>query len=519
MPLALHELLANGYFPKELPPPFAATSYATALGQPGASPPVAVASQQPCFSPCSDHSLLRVGAIRRHLKIPNPIHFYRLAEHVVAHWVDLESAARISPFSLSLPTINRQGRAIAPEYDLAERPQHRARVRANGRFLVKADIQRFFPSLYTHSLPWALLGKSHAKQMLANRTLSGTWQDRLDVLVRGTANNQTIGIPIGPDTSRLIAEVILGPVDLALSKAFRGLKGMRFIDDYEFVTSTRSEGEKVLVELQRLLNEFELELNPDKTFIQELPVALDPSWTSHLRTFVFRNPYNEVAQRNDLTTYFGLVFDYLKLLPSEGIVKYAIGRLKGVPVLPGNWRLYENILQQCVATDPACLPQVCDELMRNQLLGNMPHKRDWAKVLNLVITSRLPLGHSSECAWAMWALWQLKQKLLQSAAKVIKDTDDSVAALMGLALAHQGLADTRILGPGLQRFRDPAYLYEPQWLLCYEGNVRGWLGPGGAGRVQSSPQFAYLEGQNVRFMDLNPSVSPSSLGGGGGGGY
>lgn len=52
-------------------------------------------------------------------------------------------------------------------------------------------------------------------------------------------------------------------------------------------------------------------------------------------------------------------------------------------------------------------------------------------------------------------------------------------------------------------------------------NVRGWLGPGGAGRVQSSPQFAYLEGQNVRFMDLNPSVSPPSLGGGGGsgGGY
>src|SRR5690606_16287800 len=109
---------------------------------------------------------------------------------------------------------------------LADRPLHRARVRANGRFLVKADIQRFFPSIYTHSLPWALMGKANAKQMLTNKTLKGTWQDQLDMFVRSTANNQTVGIPIGPDTSRLLAEVILSSVDVGLSRAFRRLKGM-----------------------------------------------------------------------------------------------------------------------------------------------------------------------------------------------------------------------------------------------------------------------------------------------------
>ena len=32
------------------------------------------------------------------------------------------------------------------------------------RFVVKADISTFFPSIYTHSIPWALVGKAVAKQ-------------------------------------------------------------------------------------------------------------------------------------------------------------------------------------------------------------------------------------------------------------------------------------------------------------------------------------------------------------------
>src|SRR5690606_6893458 len=99
-------------------------------------------------------------------------------------------------------------------------------------------------------------------------------QDQLDVLFRSVANNQTIGLPIGPDTSRLMAEVILGRIDTTLRQKFRSLRGLRFIDDYELVVNSRSEADAVLMELQRLLNEYELELNPAKTAIIALPTEL-----------------------------------------------------------------------------------------------------------------------------------------------------------------------------------------------------------------------------------------------------
>ena len=38
--------------------------------------------------------------------------------------------------------------------------------RGVSRFLVKADISTCFPSIYTHSIPWALVGKEEAKRKL-----------------------------------------------------------------------------------------------------------------------------------------------------------------------------------------------------------------------------------------------------------------------------------------------------------------------------------------------------------------
>ncbi len=37
------------------------------------------------------------------------------------------------------------------------------------RYLVKADISTCFPSIYTHSIPWALIGKDDAKARRGSR--------------------------------------------------------------------------------------------------------------------------------------------------------------------------------------------------------------------------------------------------------------------------------------------------------------------------------------------------------------
>jgi hypothetical protein len=158
MALQLLDLLAKGYFPRELPPPFNTIAFADALAGPNAAIPAGAFSSAPQFSMPCVHNLVRTGGLRRNLGIPNPKHFYRLAEHIVANWNNFVVFANASPYSLSKPVDGRPDRAISPEHDLAERTENRARLRSTRRFVMKTDISRFFPSIYTHSIPWAIMG-------------------------------------------------------------------------------------------------------------------------------------------------------------------------------------------------------------------------------------------------------------------------------------------------------------------------------------------------------------------------
>lgn len=524
MPLQLYNLLSKGYFPKELPPPFTTVSYSQALSGAGATPPTTAFSCSPKYSPPCIHNLVRTGGLRRNLAIPNPKHFFRLAEHVVTHWTNFTAHTYTSPFSLTKPIETGTDRAISPENELSARAGFRANLRATKRYLLKADISRFFPSIYTHSIPWAVMGKSAAKAAHASGTLTGTWSDMTDLLSRSIFNNQTIGIPIGPDTSRLIAELILSRIDIELADKFPQLEGIRYIDDYEFAFATRSAAEEVLSHLQHLLNDFELALNTNKTMILDLPDYLDPPWTSKIRVFVFRDA-GITGQRNDLTAYFDMIFDFFRRYPEEGLMKYAIARLRSEDIKIENWPLFESLLNHCVLVEPACIPQVIDQITYYKTKG-FPIRNDlWFICLNSIVSERILLGQSSEAAWAMWLMKLLGIGLQTKSANAVGDAEDSIAGIMALGLASIGLAAPADLS-ALNRFSASDGLFENQWLLCYQGNLMECLGPSsGRAALRSDPAFAYLEAQNVTFFDIGvvppvPIRHTTALGlaGGGGGG-
>lgn len=526
MELKLSDLLSKGYFPKELPPPFTSTSYSEVLTGQSSAPYINIFSSPPTFSPPCVHNLVRTGGLRRNLSIPNPKHFFHLAKHIVEYWTNFKACTDKSPFSLTKPVCKDNDRAISPEHELSERVSYRAKLRSAQRFLLKADISRFFPSIYSHVIPWAALGKANAKTAHNQKTLKNTWTDKTDIFSRSISNNQTIGIPIGPDTSRLISEVILSEIDTQLASKFEQLEGIRYIDDYEFVLSTRSEAEKVLSHLQHLLNEFELALNSSKTKIIKLPDCLDSIWTSKIRVFMFRDA-GITGQKNDIIAYFDMVFDLFKEYPEEGLLKYAIARLQSEEIKLENWSLFENLLSHCVLIEPACIPQVCDQLVYySDSSKDFPiAKPVWAKCLNLIISERVPLGQSSEAAWAMWLMKILQIELLEKNATIVGNAEDSVVGLMALALSSIGLANSNHLS-GLNRFNDGTELFGNQWLLCYQGNLMNWLGPqSGHGKFQGDPAFSYLASQDVSFFDINvPVPQPkrhilSGSGGGGGGEY
>ncbi|AHN77431.1 hypothetical protein DA70_10430 [Pandoraea pnomenusa] len=142
------------------------------------------------------------------------------------------------------------------------------------KHLRRLDISKCFNHIYTHSISWAAKNKAFGKEYKSEDTFEG----RFDDLMQRANYNETNGIIIGPEISRLFAEIILQSVDAAVLNGLaeqllpgRDYDVRRYVDDY-FVFSN---DERVLDTIQSLLGrhlaQFKLYLNSAKTNSQRRP--------------------------------------------------------------------------------------------------------------------------------------------------------------------------------------------------------------------------------------------------------
>ncbi|MHA7827061.1 MAG: RNA-directed DNA polymerase [Roseovarius sp.] len=193
-----------------------------------------------------------------------------MSRFIAENWGEITSVFRLSAFSGArpkFPALADDGRAIRTA-SLASKRQSQRHLASAFPVILSLDINRFYGSIYTHSIPWAVLGKHEAKRRHHNRTLNRHWSDRLDTLVRNCNQRQTVGIPIGPDTSRIISELILSRVDAEVTSAGSGLTSLQIhhnIDDYQIGCIGISEAENAQSCFVRAISRYELRLNDFKT--------------------------------------------------------------------------------------------------------------------------------------------------------------------------------------------------------------------------------------------------------------
>ena len=95
--------------------------------------------------------------------------------------------------------------------------------------MLKIDISGCFYHIYTHSISWAVKGKEIAKKNISANTL----ENAFDRLMQHANYNETNGIIVGPEISRIFAEIILQAVDLAILQELKEQYGYRLGRDYE----------------------------------------------------------------------------------------------------------------------------------------------------------------------------------------------------------------------------------------------------------------------------------------------
>jgi len=153
---------------------------------------------------------------------------------------------------------------------------HRAEKKYNR--LYRFDISKCFNSIYSHSISWALLNKDIVKDKI--RLSNNTFGGKFDSLMQAANYGETHGIIIGPEFSRIFAELILQKID---SNVLHDLKSkkidykvhyeiFRYVDDYFVFYNDERTKEEILNSYRLQLKEYKLYLNETKESMIDKPI-------------------------------------------------------------------------------------------------------------------------------------------------------------------------------------------------------------------------------------------------------
>jgi len=413
------------------------------------------------------YKLTRNNNAPRYLGIPHPLAYTRLCKIIKENWDRIdESIGKDNPqyngTSMIVPKIdNKKKRLISLEsYD--KNPEEEIillKKQLNTKYFVNVDISNFFSSIYSHSIPWALIGKEKAK---FNQNASNDWYNRIDKGVRAIKNNETNGIPIGPDTSNIVSEILLSQIDkYLLNKKYNYI---RFIDDYKCYCKSKDKVDNFIKDLSSQLEKYQLTLNTRKTEIVELPKIITDDWVRQLRNFSFSK--NNKIIFKEAQDYLDLSISLSKEKGDYSPFKYAVKVLKNKQFI--KYLDYKKIILY-ISNIVYIHPYIIDifDILISKSFNVFPnHKNDLLKslkkYLSLLLPEHITFGRSDVIVWGLFLA--IKYKItIKDLGETILDLDDPLPTLLSFLYSRKNNFNTDKYFEKLKNVDQKEW-----WLYIYE---------------------------------------------------
>lgn len=493
--------MEKGFYPENLPPVFAVANFYDAAVACGLFDDDQLVRRKPVA--LARYNETKRGGQRRVFSTPNPLFFIDAAAYLGSHRVRLARLLRRSGMSRSIPVFESEFiRAIRID-TFSEFTAFRRRKLATSRYVVKTDIARFFHSIYTHSIPWAVHGKAQAKQDRRVHSTQ-TYANKLDYLIRQSQDQQTVGIPVGPDTSRIVSELVASAID----REFRDqvgpeIVGARLVDDVYIGASTLEEADNLLSAYRDAIRKFELDINESKTRIFESKSDLEPFWPVSIRREIegFSQGGRGRSQKADLTSYLDEIIRTANQENDDGIVKYAIRKMDDFKLWTEFWDCVEPFLIRVAVNFPHCLDYVARVVVWRQRRYSID-EASWEKVCHSTIAYHAPLGNDSEVVWACWMLKEIGGKLPKALCEPIVQRCGSFSTLLSIDLADRGQVSGRFPKSLIHGRIDDHPMLGNDWLLSYEAERSFGFRLSRKNRTDYGV-FGDLIGNDVQFYDAS----------------
>lgn len=144
------------------------------------------------------------------------------------------------------------------------------------------DVANCFQSIYTHSISWAVKNKNFVKD---NLNYTSQFCQKFDTMIQRSNNNETSGVPVGSEVSRVFAEIIFQDADVKVMHELKkaGLEHevdyevLRYVDDYLVFSRSDDVSEIVSNTIADVIGAYNLNVNESKNIKYNRPFSTDKS--------------------------------------------------------------------------------------------------------------------------------------------------------------------------------------------------------------------------------------------------
>lgn len=172
--------------------------------------------------------------------------------------------------------------------------------------LLKLDISQCFGRIYTHTIAWAIKSKEHAKN---NKDPNArTFESAFDKLMQRANYDETAGILVGPEISRIFAEIILQQIDLDIEQSLTNAKNplhsgkdydiRRYVDDYFVFARSIEILRRIQLIITECLKPYRLSLNESKSAEFQRPFS-SPETTARPQVVKILTDFFEKAETSE----------------------------------------------------------------------------------------------------------------------------------------------------------------------------------------------------------------------------
>lgn len=473
--MTIDDFLEKGYFIKELPSCFSTKQFSEnireIMDEWESKFNLMSKSEKRKYikSACIKFSYPKQEMNRRQLAIPNPLHYTELVKEIVVNWTELNNKFKDNKRSYSLPIEDMKKRAIrAKSPKFKDFQEAKINISYNSFYELKIDISKFYDSIYTHTIAWAIHGKKEAKEKIGDESLLG---NRIDKKLRNCQDGQSIGIPTGPDISFLLSELILNDID---NRVRKGIEFCRFADDIYLYANKKEELYKELKEINKLFSEYKLSINENKLKIKKFPFKINEEWITELEK-IEEELSEEKKQGKAIINFFNLIFIEMEKSGKNQILKYGQYKLLEKHIFPKNWEIFESLLLKSILISPEIIEIAIRILKKHEALVN---KNKLKSLINKIIDLNSELGNDYEVIWALWLAKELNIKINRTNIQKVLQNTSSITCVLALDIYKRNLVnkenDEEIIEILKERLGSEKF-YSEEWILYYELKRKKWF--------------------------------------------